>query len=89
MDGGPDPRHRHHERAGRRHAHTNPAPRLAPGARLVSRHADASNSDDRPLPWGSRVTHAWSRSFDGMINLGPIQKVGVVDRLNISYILEI
>lgn len=70
-----------------RAAGTLPRTRPAPGWSVT--HADASNSDDRPLPWGSRVTHALSRSFDGMINLGPTQKVGVVDRLNISYILEI
>jgi len=34
-------------------------------------HADASNSDYSPTAGSPRVEPAWSRSFDGMINLGP------------------
>nr|WP_295382611.1 PQQ-binding-like beta-propeller repeat protein [Pseudoxanthomonas sp.] len=34
-------------------------------------HADASNSDYSPVAGASRITHAWSRSFGGLINLGP------------------
>jgi len=34
-------------------------------------HADAANSDYHPRPGPSDLTLGWSRSFDGMINLGP------------------
>lgn len=34
-------------------------------------HADAANSDYHRLPGVSDLTLAWSRKFDGMINLGP------------------
>lgn len=44
-------------------------PVYAPG--WSATHADASNSDYSPVPGSARIVHAWSRSFEGMINLGP------------------
>lgn len=34
-------------------------------------HADAANSDYRPVPGADDLALAWSRDFPGMINLGP------------------
>jgi len=50
-------------------AHARQESAYRPGWSAV--HADPENSDYHKWPGPDALTHAWSRSFDGMINLGP------------------